>query len=82
MNAIVLYVGMQAIGAIQETGKRPNIQSITHSAHMDIFQNLAVDLDTEGQIFWDLLMGFVKQNSNRFRKIFVLQRDRQPVALP
>lgn len=27
----------------------PNTSNIAHSAHMDIFQNLAVDLDTEGR---------------------------------
>lgn len=26
------------------------MSTITHSAHMDIFQNLAVDLDTEGEL--------------------------------
>lgn len=27
----------------------PNMTTIVHCAHMDIFQNLAVDLDTEGR---------------------------------
>lgn len=27
----------------------PNMTTIVHSAHMDIFQNLAVDLDNEGR---------------------------------
>ena len=49
MNALVLYVGTQAIAAIQAKGLQPNKQTITHSSHMDIFQSLAVDLDTEGK---------------------------------
>lgn len=48
LNAIVLYVGTQAIQLIRNKGLSPNISTITHSAHMDIFQNLSVDLDTEG----------------------------------
>lgn len=48
LNAIVLYVGTQAIQLIRNKGLVPNISTITHSAHMDIFQNLSVDLDTEG----------------------------------
>jgi len=49
MNALVLYVGTQAISYIQSKGQTPNMSTITHSSHMDIFQNLAVDLDTEGR---------------------------------
>ncbi|VVC34988.1 Hypothetical protein CINCED_3A007099 [Cinara cedri] len=49
LNAIVLYVGTQAIQLIRTKGLVPNISTITHSAHMDIFQNLSVDLDTEGR---------------------------------
>ena len=48
MNALVLYVGTQAIAYIQSKSGTPSISTITHSSHMDIFQNLAVDLDTEG----------------------------------
>ena len=48
INALVLYVGTQAINYIQSKGSTPNMSTITHSSHMDIFQNLAVDLDTEG----------------------------------
>ena len=48
MNALVLYVGMQAIAHIQSKGLVTTRSTIAHSAHMDIFQNLAVDLDTEG----------------------------------
>lgn len=48
MNAIVLYVGTQAIQQICSKGLVPSTSTITHSAHMDIFQNLSVDLDTEG----------------------------------
>ena len=51
MNALVLYVGTQAIAYIQSKSGTPSISTITHSSHMDIFQNLAVDLDTEGLSF-------------------------------
>lgn len=49
MNALVLYVGTQAITYIRGKSLTPNMSTIAHSAHMDIFQNLAVDLDTEGR---------------------------------
>ncbi|CAF0830698.1 unnamed protein product [Rotaria sordida] len=47
LNALVLYVATQALSTINN--KQPLMSSITHTAHMDIFQNLAVDLDTEGR---------------------------------
>ncbi|XP_037941750.1 CCR4-NOT transcription complex subunit 1 isoform X3 [Teleopsis dalmanni] len=49
MNALVLYVGTQAIAHIRSKNCVPSTSNIAHSAHMDIFQNLAVDLDTEGR---------------------------------
>lgn len=49
MNALVLYVGTQAIAHIRGKALTPNMSTIAHSSHMDIFQNLAVDLDTEGR---------------------------------
>ena len=49
MNALILYVGTQAIAYIRNKNLNPNMSTIAHSAHMDIFQNLAVDLDTEGR---------------------------------
>nr|CAD7424776.1 unnamed protein product [Timema monikensis] len=49
MNALVLYVGTQAINFIRSKGLTPTMTTIAHSSHMDIFQNLAVDLDTEGR---------------------------------
>ncbi|KHJ45389.1 CCR4-Not complex component, Not1 [Trichuris suis] len=49
LNSIVIYIGIRAIKSIQARNLRPNIRTISHSAHMDIFQNLAVDLDTEGR---------------------------------
>ena len=53
MNALVLYVGTQAIAYIHSKSGTPSMSTITHSSHMDIFQNLAVDLDTEGTLnFW------------------------------
>ena len=48
INALVLYVGTQAITYINTKGLTPSMSTIAHSSHMDIFQNLAVDLDTEG----------------------------------
>ena len=50
MNALVLYVGTQAIAYIHSKSGTPSMSTITHSSHMDIFQNLAVDLDTEGKL--------------------------------
>jgi len=49
INALVMYVGTQAIQFIRAKGHTPSMSSIAHSSHMDIFQNLAVDLDTEGR---------------------------------
>ena len=50
LNALVLYVATQALSTLNtKTSGQPLMSSITHSAHMDIFQNLAVDLDTEGR---------------------------------
>lgn len=49
MNALVLYVGSQAIAFIHSKGGAPSMSNITHSSHMDIFQNLVADLDTEGR---------------------------------
>uniref|UniRef100_K1QD70 CCR4-NOT transcription complex subunit 1 n=1 Tax=Magallana gigas TaxID=29159 RepID=K1QD70_MAGGI len=49
MNALVLYVGTQAIQFIHSKSLTPSMSTIAHSAHMDIFQNLAVALDTEGR---------------------------------
>lgn len=47
INALVLFVGQSAIQAISP--KLISMSTIAHSSHMDIFQNLAVDLDTEGK---------------------------------
>merc|ERR1719402_954978 len=49
INALVMYVGTQAIQFIRAKGHSPSMSSIAPSSHMDIFQNLAVDLDTEGR---------------------------------
>lgn len=48
MNALVLYVGTQAIAYIHSKERTPSTGTIAHTAHMDIFQHLVVDLDTEG----------------------------------
>ena len=53
MNALVLYVGTQAIAFIHSKGNTPSTSTIAHTAHMDIFQQLVVDLDTEGtHVVW------------------------------
>ncbi|KAL5022887.1 hypothetical protein ScPMuIL_002042 [Solemya velum] len=49
INALVLYVGTQAIQYIHSKSLTPCMSTIAHSSHMDIFQNLSVDLDTEGR---------------------------------
>merc|ERR1712212_1392356 len=41
INALVMYVGTQAIQFIRAKGHSPSMSSIAHSSHMDIFQNLA-----------------------------------------
>ncbi len=51
MNALVLYVGTQAIAYVHSKGITPSTSTIAHTAHMDIFQHLVVDLDTEGDCF-------------------------------
>ena len=48
MNALALYVGTEAIAHIHAKGQTSSMSTIAHSSHMDIFQNLAIDLDTEG----------------------------------
>lgn len=53
INALVLYVGMQAIQQLQSKTTPQQLAvptaPITHSAPMDIFQKLIVELDTEGR---------------------------------
>lgn len=49
MNAVVLYVGTQAIAYIRGKGQQPSMTNIAHSSHMDIFQNFTVDFDFEGR---------------------------------
>ncbi|KAL3683907.1 hypothetical protein R1sor_001929 [Riccia sorocarpa] len=53
INALVLYVGMQAIQQLQSKTTPQQLAvptaPITHSAPMDIFQMLIVELDTEGR---------------------------------
>ncbi|GMT18863.1 hypothetical protein PFISCL1PPCAC_10160 [Pristionchus fissidentatus] len=49
VNAIVMYVGITAIESVHKKGLTVNLHSIAHSSFMDIFQNLTVQLDTEGR---------------------------------
>ena len=48
INALVLFVGTQAITFVHSKGQTPSTSSISHTAHMDIFQHMVVDFDTEG----------------------------------
>lgn len=48
VNAVVMYVGVKAIDSITEKKQRISMETIAHTAFMDIFQNLAVSLCTEG----------------------------------
>ena len=59
MNALVLYVGTQSIAYIHSKGGTPSPSTIAHTAHMDIFQHLVVDLDTEGADGMELLSNLV-----------------------
>ncbi|ULU00977.1 hypothetical protein L3Y34_001407 [Caenorhabditis briggsae] len=49
MNALVLYVGIRAIENLHLRRQRISTLSIAHTSFMDIFQNLAIQLDTEGR---------------------------------
>ncbi|PIA29475.1 hypothetical protein AQUCO_06000080v1 [Aquilegia coerulea] len=58
INSLVLYVGMQAIQQLQTKTSPPHPSEMTHTAPMDIFlvgaamdifQQLIIDLDTEGR---------------------------------
>jgi len=51
INALVLYVGTQAIGQLQSSNTQQGTP-LTHSAPMDIFQQLVVDLDQEGRYYF------------------------------
>lgn len=63
MNALVLYVGTQAIQFIHSKSLTPSMSTIAHSAHMDIFQNLAVALDTEGKLHLHSVQFYDKDNA-------------------
>ncbi|CAI5444884.1 unnamed protein product [Caenorhabditis angaria] len=49
MNALVLYVGIRAIESLRTRKQRISIHTIAHTSYMDVFQNLAVQLCTEGR---------------------------------
>ena len=56
MNALVLYVGMKAIEQVKLSAK-----TVSHGAPLDIFQHLAVDLDTEGRyIFFNAIANHLR----------------------
>eukprot|EP00026_Physarum_polycephalum_P000086 Phypoly_transcript_00086.p1 GENE.Phypoly_transcript_00086~~Phypoly_transcript_00086.p1 ORF type:complete len:2362 (+),score=414.48 Phypoly_transcript_00086:843-7088(+) len=48
INSLVLYVGMQAIAQLQNKSSQVT-PPIAHSAPMDIFQHLVLELDAEGR---------------------------------
>lgn len=50
LNAVVLYVGIKAIESLHQKRLTINIQTIAHTSYMDVFQNLAVQLCTEGTL--------------------------------
>lgn len=58
MNSLVLYVGTQAITYIHSKGSSSSTSTIAHTAHMDIFQHLVVDLDTEGEYGTPLILTY------------------------
>jgi CCR4-NOT transcription complex subunit 1 len=49
MNAVVMYVGVKAIDNIHDRSQRISMSTVAHTPFMDIFQNLAVSLCTEGR---------------------------------
>lgn len=49
INALVMHVGTSAIQYIRSKQLTPSMSTIAHSSHMDMFQSLAVDLETEGR---------------------------------
>jgi len=53
INALVLYVGAQAVAQqAQQAKSSPQSSPITHSAPMDIFQQLAMELEPEGRYYF------------------------------
>jgi CCR4-NOT transcription complex subunit 1 len=50
INALVLYVGIQAISQLHNKSNQ-GTNTLTHSAPMDIFQQLLIDLDSEGKLY-------------------------------
>tara|TARA_R110002050_G_scaffold77049_1_gene164634 strand:- start:1171 stop:1941 length:771 start_codon:yes stop_codon:yes gene_type:complete len=51
INSLVLYVGSQAIAQLQNKGPQAS-SPISHSAPMDIFQQLVTDLNSEGRFLF------------------------------
>jgi CCR4-NOT transcription complex subunit 1 len=47
INALVMYIGIQAVAHLQNKGQE-GVSPITHSVYMDIFQQLLIDMDLEG----------------------------------
>ena len=78
MNAVVLYVEMLAIEVIQDKQQRVTISTIAHTIYMDIFQNLAVLLCTQGTFPFYCF----HYERGVFRTLSAVQRNRQSAALP
>ena len=68
MNSLVLYVGVKAINLMHSNRHTPTQTTIAQGAHMDIFQNLAVDLDNEGGFLSSVLRNSSK--TYQFHRVF------------
>ena len=79
-------MGTQAIQYIRAKGQSPSISTIAHSSYMDIFQNLAVDMDTEGRYGaeeHDLIFLLLTEAETLFApQVSVPELHRQPAEVP
>ncbi|KAJ1537025.1 hypothetical protein HK096_005081 [Nowakowskiella sp. JEL0078] len=77
INALVLYVGVQAISQQPMINKQGNSNAIRLTPHMEIFQHMVLNLDAEG-LFLRTFCSFFLQE---FRSILFLECNRKSVAL-
>uniref|UniRef100_A0AC35UCG6 Not1 domain-containing protein n=1 Tax=Rhabditophanes sp. KR3021 TaxID=114890 RepID=A0AC35UCG6_9BILA len=49
INALVVYLGKRAVESIKEKKLTITTQTIAHTSYMDVFQHLALSLDSEGR---------------------------------
>lgn len=52
LNALVLYLGQQAVANLTQKGVQISSTTVAHSSHTDIIQNLAINFDNEGTLQW------------------------------